>query len=444
MKDRKICTSDSSTQWVLNDRSFLISLSTLVLLSLSYDSVKFLVRTEYMPLVSLLVLGFFIFFIDKSYITSLFKTTMAFFVFMVLISFLMLISDVKTLNNPLRISTFVRQFVAFIWGGMTYIVLRRAIVMKRDDWWKPVFIGFLPSLGIAFIHLLYFVFRKQYLFNIVFAIRNLIMNYSVTSFRVSGLCAEPSSYGKFIILVLLPLLVIYKKELRKKQFYIFSFLIFSTFIGTISFTAILLFIVFTSLYLLFSRKYFFMLFTFLVMVSVLVLSYFLFPDTYMFRVLGMVFSGGRMSTTFIDKFYSFWGPITHVFNSRIIIGYGFGGDSIYLNDFLPPGIVDMILRIKERGSGVLTSNFGKILVYGGVGAFLIYLKVFITAFRLIDRTIVAESSKYKEVAKASLISIFFGYIFSMGNFTFVYLWFWLAYIDSMYYRSCTREVNVRL
>jgi len=132
--------------------------------------------------------------------------------------------------------------------------------------------------------------------------------------------------------------------------------------------------------------------------------------------------------SFVDRFYSFVGPISHLFISKVSIGYGLGGDTIYYKEFYPNEFIEIVKLVKDGGFNIV-SFWGKILVYTGFIGMIIWFRIIIKAFRVIKN----KFPFYK--ISAVLFSIFIHGFIGSGAFLFVHTWFWLAFIDSINLRN---------
>ena len=122
-----------------------------------------------------------------------------------------------------------------------------------------------------------------------------------------------------------------------------------------------------------------------------------------------------LSASFTDKLFSFIGPITNLNSFNSIIGYGFGSDASHFYTIFPE---DIALVISDtRGILGISSVHGKIILYGG----LLSYSLFITSF-----IIVLRRQKLPILFKSIIFTIFATSTISLTPFMLTYIWFWLA------------------
>jgi hypothetical protein len=147
----------------------------------------------------------------------------------------------------------------------------------------------------------------------------------------------------------------------------------------------------------------------------------LFPGNYVSLMLSFMqevygqtgeFAGG----SFIDRFFGFVGPFSQLSGWHAWIGYGFGGDTVYFDSLFSPGVADTIRAVK--GDMVSISSLqGKMLMYGGVVGYALYLAGWYRAFVAAPR---------RHLSRAMIAALFAASLFSLGPIFLPYIWMWLA------------------
>jgi hypothetical protein len=159
--------------------------------------------------------------------------------------------------------------------------------------------------------------------------------------------------------------------------------------------------------------------SFSLMAGFLILS--LEPNNYVFNNLTDLYNvaiDGATLTSFslVDRFFSLSGPLSMLNQVHAWLGYGLGGDSVYFKQLFKGDILEMMLEY--RGEVLqITALQGKMLMYGGVWGYALYLAIWIFAWR---------SAPKQHIARTMLPALFLGSLFSLGALFLPYLWMWLA------------------
>jgi hypothetical protein len=147
------------------------------------------------------------------------------------------------------------------------------------------------------------------------------------------------------------------------------------------------------------------------------------PDNYIFLMIGSIYEAYTNTGdiflnngSLIDRFFGFVGPLSLLDKPLAWFGFGFGGDSVYFKQMFNPDITAVILSVKGDLPSI-SSLQGKMLMYGGIWGYALYLTLWITAW---------HQTPKGHVARAILPAIFLGSLFSLGPIFLPYVWLWLA------------------
>ncbi len=146
-----------------------------------------------------------------------------------------------------------------------------------------------------------------------------------------------------------------------------------------------------------------------------------FPDNYVFTIVGAVFTiyeqTGQLGTgSFIDRFFGFVGPLSQLNGLHGWFGYGFGGDTVYFNRLFDEETAAAIREVKGEISSI-SSLQGKMLMYGGVVGYALYLYAWKRSLFKVPQA---------HIARVITPTIFVSSLFSLGPLFLPYVWLWLA------------------
>jgi hypothetical protein len=145
------------------------------------------------------------------------------------------------------------------------------------------------------------------------------------------------------------------------------------------------------------------------------------PNNYVFNNLidlyNVVLDGATLtSVSLVDRFFGLIGPLGMLNQVHAWLGYGLGGDSVYFMQMFSGDVLDLMLE--QRGEVPQISPLqGKMLMYGGVWGYIIYLSIWVVAWKQAPKG---------HIARTMLPALFLGSLFSMGPFFLPYIWLWLA------------------
>lgn len=244
--------------------------------------------------------------------------------------------------------------------------------------------------------------------------------------RVTSLFDEPSYYGDYLVLLLLPCFYFQTFELKtsnKRQKLILTSTLVMwiiNFVAIQSGTAILKMATFAILVLIFGP--FKIRHKLLYIFGSMVLSFcaiFIFKGyaqdsvVYGFKILANpdLFMKNH---TFYDRFFPIYASIRHIFTLEGLAGFGFGGDYFEFYSLYPVNVQQAMLASKPTLS-FFNSFAAKIILYMGIaGCCWILLQI-------------ARSLKQKDhFIKITMLATLCSTIGGLANFSLPYFWLWLA------------------
>jgi hypothetical protein len=120
--------------------------------------------------------------------------------------------------------------------------------------------------------------------------------------------------------------------------------------------------------------------------------------------------------SFIDRFFGFAGPLSQLSGFHGWFGYGFGGDTVYFDRLFDEETAAAIREVKGEILSI-SSLQGKMLMYGGVAGYVLYLYAWKRSLFQVPRA---------HIARVMIPTIFASSLFSLGPLFLPYVWFWLS------------------
>jgi hypothetical protein len=251
-----------------------------------------------------------------------------------------------------------------------------------------------------------------------------------SEYRIKAYFSEPSILAEYLVLILLASVYVYYKSgynhISKKTLFIFSIVALLVIILTSSGTGLIKLVLFFIGILLFENnsKNKIILLSIGLFTGALIAIYFLTRENnYLVNVVSVSKDSSESAASFVDRYYSFIGPISSLFKSLVAVGYGFGGDSIYYNDFYPKNLIEIVQSVKTQEFGIV-SFWGKILVFSGFPGLFIWGMI----IGQVIKTVRNNRRILLSVAPV-LLSIYLSDFIAAGAFLFIHHWFWMAFID---------------
>lgn len=329
----------------------------------------------------------------------------------ILYSYLLLISMINIMIYPEQVEFFIRQFVSLTIGITEFLFLRYIFIVSTEkSILKYSLLGF---YSVTIFSILDILNRK---------------------YRIQSLFTEPSHLGQYLVFVILPLLLVYRKNMSRLHLLFVLSLILIQLVLTYSSTAFIKLILLLIGFLFLSSKISVSNKVFILIVSAAFtfgMYYYLFEldiDNYMQRVITESLSAESiedMPLTVIDRLILLYILSNFHINIGSFFGYGLGGEAINYTKFLTPDISSLILSVKEFGFSI-NSFYAKILVNGGMIALSLYIWLIYITFMSIKKV------QGDNILKSVLFAIFSYMLIGMANFSMIEIWFWIAFVDAEY------------
>lgn len=425
------------------------ALGAALLISLPIDTLPLagIVDIRILPLSSALASIFIFFALKRINISPLLKAVFAFLVFVLIQGALSLFYDIAIGSDGIgRVFVLGKQLFALLSGIAVFFVLRKALIIKPVILEKFVLIGGSIGLAVGLLNFLWGFTGNELVGTIVTLIRESIAPQGWNApMRASGISFEPSHFAIFLATVFLPLLIVYYKKTQNRLVtlaIVVAFIV--SFIWTFSTAGLIAIVFFLSLGVVLgpNRRAFALPIALLLLGLIFMVT--VFPDNYMLRQVGILAAESKTGS-FGDRFYSTVGPFMMIKeNSRILLGYGLGGVAIHFTEIIPPEVQHYMLAVHPPGSQMsLATLIGRLIAETGALGLLLFLVFVLVAIWEQRRAVASAPSETDRLmlglARNSLLTFVFTSSFAMGSFSFPYLWFWLAVIDSMYVRFLTQE-----
>lgn len=410
--------------------------AALLLLTLQFQTTPLGFQAQNIPLTSvlaLLVFPFILFRIPRSPLLTFF---IAFAVYMVLLSCAWLVVDLAGGDSDVRILSWVRQIAAFTAGCATFLVLRQTLMQVNDrQVVRLVLWGTLPLFALSLLNIAWGALGQGWAGSIVEAVRDVLVPRGYTSpMRATGLATEPSTLAGSIVVIILPFLLLVGTERRYRWLFVGLLAVTTlTFGWTFSFSGLVLLMLVLMAGVVTGPDRRMMIAVIGVFLVLGIATLILFPNNQVLRhTTALVL--GRENISFIDRFYSTFGPLLQSFSSLTTIGYGLGGTVSHFRDMVPPDVQADILAVKWRELPNLGTLIGRIFAEGGLVGIGLFAATAVVAFRQIRAMISsgAADRRFLEITRLGLLAALMSSAMIFGSFHTPYLWFWLALADSRY------------
>jgi hypothetical protein len=384
-------------------------LSILPWLVLPYDSLTHLVSADLsatsqtLPLTALLSLPYVILrgkqLRSNRISYSVFNLMLlAFFIMLIVTAVNVLAENVIDINadTDVRAMTGARQAISMLLGICSFLMLTDAIMRIGSHGAAQYLVwGFTPTLLLCGFQ------------------------FFTGAYRVQGFSSEPSHLADMLVFVFFPAVALIQVSRFKRIILVAIGL--GLLLLTFSTTGYLKALLAAFLYYLLRGQIASGLLKSLIFLSLGMIVLNLFPDNYVFKILifmiDMYEQTGQFGTaSFIDRFFGFIGPITQLSGVHGWLGYGFGGDSVYFDSLFSDSTASAIREAKGDVASI-SSLQGKMIMYGGVLGYAIYLLAWKRSISRVPRT---------HIARVMIPVVFTGSVFSLGPIFLPYVWLWLA------------------
>ena len=385
-------------------------LARLPWLVLPYDSLTFLLgadlstASQTLPLTALLAIPYLV--VRGINLRFNHSSTIVFRFLSVVILVMLVVSAANSLlegtvgypvNVDNRLLTWPRQALSMILGLFSFLMFQDAILRTRiPGTARWILWGGIPSLLLGAAQIV------------------------LGADRVQGFSSEPSHMADMLVFAFLPACALADSTVRLRRFFaIFGIvLLMATFSTTGFLKALLVVLVYFYLRGQLGRGVFWA----IVLASIALAILNFFPDNYVFTIFRFMFATYEQTGhllgagSFVDRFYSFVGPISQLGGPHGWLGYGFGGDTVYFDRLFDADTANAIREVKGEIVSI-SSLQGKMLMYGGVAGYLIYLFAWKRSLANVPRS---------HVARVMIPAVFASSLFSLGPLFLPYVWLWLA------------------
>jgi hypothetical protein len=238
--------------------------------------------------------------------------------------------------------------------------------------------------------------------------------------RVQGFSSEPSHMADMLVFAFLPACAVACAPIRLRRLLaLFGIVIL---VATFSTTGFLKAVFVVLVYFYLRGQLVRGLIWAIVLACIVLLVLDFFPDNYVFAIFRFMFDTyeqtGQLlgAGSFVDRFYGFIGPLSQLDGLHGWLGYGFGGDTVYFDRLFDADTANAIRDVKGDTVSI-SSLHGKMLMYGGVAGYLIYLFAWKRSLANVPRT---------HIARVMVPAVFASSLFSLGPLFLPYVWLWLA------------------
>jgi hypothetical protein len=305
--------------------------------------------------------------------------------------------DSYLLNLDARLITWPRQAISMLLGISSFLMFQDAILRTSIPGAARVILwGCIPSL--------------------LLGVTQIVLGAD----RVQGFSSEPSHMADMLVFTFLPACAVANAPVRLRR--LLALLGVILLIATFSTTGFLkaLFVVLVYFYLQGQLGRGVLWAIVLAGITLALLSFF--PDNYVFTMFRLIFDTyeqtGQLlgAGSLVDRFFGLVGPLSQLGGLHGWLGYGFGGDTVYFDRLFDADTANAIREVKGEIVGI-SSLQGKILMYGGMAGYLIYLFAWRRSLVHVPRS---------HVARVMIPAVFASSLFSLGPLFLPYVWLWLA------------------
>jgi hypothetical protein len=347
--------------------------------------------------------------------TLILKSLIFYFLFTLVLTSIFFVFELLSKNDKVingRLVSAPRQIVSFLLGIFLFVVLRN--IFKRVSIKKIVSIN---------LHSVIFIAAWILVFDIPAILEN-------SEYRTKSYFSEPSLLADYLVVFYFASLYIYIKNQwvyisLKSHILLFSLVIVSLLLAGSGTGFIKLITLIVGIFIFDDNtKFRVYVIALLLLLTLVGTVYFLSLDnSYLINVLVASKENPESTASFVDRYYSFVGPISKIGESLVSIGYGFGGDNIYYKEFYPNEYIELVQTTKSQDFSIV-SFWGKILVFSGITGLVIWFFLFMKIYKL------SKKSKIVQYILPILFCIVINDFLSGGAFLLVHHWYWLALIDS--------------
>ncbi len=429
-------TSRTSADLVFDRAGLLAAVAGMLLITMQFQTTPLGLQAQNIPLTSVLALLCLPFALLKIPRSPLMTLVAIFACYVVLQSLIWLVVDLSGGDTDIRIVSWARQFGAFTAGIATFIVLRSSLMFLDDHQvLRYVILGTVPMFVLSILNIGWGALGLEWAGDIVRGVREILVPRGYTApMRATGLATEPSTLAGSIVVIILPFLLFLGAEREHRLVFTVLLVVTTlTFGWTFSFSGLILLIMVLMTGIAIGPDRRMMAVVITVFLALGLLALFLFPSNQVLRHTAAL-ALGRENVSFIDRFYSTFGPFLQSFSSLTTVGYGLGGTVSHFKEMVPPDVQADILAVKWKELPNLGTLIGRIFGETGLIGISLFFAMIGIAFYQLKRTIMegVENPRFLLITRFGLLAALMSSAMIFGSFHTPYLWFWLALADSRY------------
>jgi len=396
-------------------------------LILPYDSISHLLgvgvtTSQTLPLTALMAIPYLV--LRGRTLRSTSSTTIVFYILLTAFMAMFLVTAVNALiehaslwpaDVDVRMVTWPRQSISMLLGLSSYLMFQDVILrLGIPGAARCLLFGSAPSLILGAVQM----FSGDY--------------------RVQGFSTEPSHMADMLVFAFLPACAVADVSVKIRR--LLALVGIALLIATFSTTGYLKALAAVLVYIYLSGK---LVQGVISLLFLLVLGYIALnasTDNYVFTMVGYMFTvyeqtGQLVTGSFIDRFFGFVGPLSQLNGLHGLFGFGFGGDAVYFDRLFDEETAAAIREVKNEILSI-SSLQGKMLMYGGVAGYVVYLYAWKRSLFQVPRA---------HIARVMIPTIFASSLFSLGPLFLPYVWLWLVIgtcaSTDKYLVQCTRSVT---
>lgn len=429
-------TYRTSAALIFDRGGLLAAVACILLLTMQFQTTPLGLQAQNIPLTSVLALLCLPLALLRIPRSPLMALVALFACYVILQSLVWLVVDLSGGDADVRIISWARQFGAFVAGIAIFIVLRTTM-RSIDDRQVTQYVlwGTVPLFVLSILNIGWGALGLEWAGDVVLTAREILVPRGYTSaMRATGLATEPSTLAGSIVVIILPFLLFLGTERKHRWAFILLLVVTTlTFGWTFSFSGLVLLVMVLIMGVVMGPDRRMMVLVITVFIVLGLLALVLFPSNQVLRHTAAL-ALGRENISFIDRFYSTFGPLLQSFSSLTTLGYGLGGTVSHFKEMLPPDVQADILAVKWKELPNLGTFIGRIFGETGLIGFSLFSTMIGIAFFQIKKTLRegAENPRFLLITRFGLLAAVMSSAMIFGSFHTPYLWFWLALADSRY------------
>lgn len=437
-------TYRTSIDLIFDRGGLLAAVAGLLLVTMQFQTTPLGLQAQNIPLTSVLALLCLPLALLRIPRSPLMTLVTVFACYVILQSLAWLVVDLLGGDADMRIISWARQSGAFVAGMATFTVLRSAMMFLDDrQIVRYVMWGTVPLFILSMVNIAWGALGMEWAGEVVQAAREILVPRGYTSaMRATGLATEPSTLAGSIVVIVLPFLLFLGSQ-REYRWAFIGLLVVTTmtFGWTFSFSGLILLVMVLMMGVVLGPDRRMMVVVIAVFLVLGLLALVLFPSNQVLRHTAAL-ALGRENISFIDRFYSTFGPFLQSFSSLTTVGYGLGGTVSHFREMVPADVQADILAVKWKELPNLGTLVGRIFGETGLIGFSLFSSIIGLALFQIKKTLgVVENPRFLLIARFGLLASLLSSAMIFGSFHTPFLWFWLALADSRYMMEARNRIH---